>query len=74
MHAWFLEIVSSTNVGVLVCVLVCWCVDVCVCACVRACVRGCVCEILAIDKLNGRGLDNTVRHEHLPKKTKVTRY
>ena len=28
----------------------------------------------AIDKLNGHGLSNTVHHEHLPKKTKVTQY
>ena len=29
---------------------------------------------LAMDKLNGRGLNNTVHCEHLPKKTKVTQY
>ena len=29
---------------------------------------------LDVDKLNGHGLSNTARHEHLPKKTKVTQY
>ena len=28
----------------------------------------------AVDKLNGHGLSNTVCHEHVPKKTKVTLY
>ena len=30
--------------------------------------------ILAIDKMDGYGLINTIRHDYLPKKTKVTQY
>ena len=29
---------------------------------------------LAINKLNGCGLSNNARHEHLPKKIKITQY
>ena len=75
-RAWFLEIVSSVNVGV------------CVCVCppprplITSHVKGMrnnqirqfygrpfLYTTLAVDKLNGHGLSNTARRERLPKKT-----
>ena len=61
-YAWFLEIISSANIGIYVYVCMCMCMSLF------------LYMTPAIDKLNGCGLSNTAHSERLPKKTKVTQY
>ena len=80
MHIWFLEIVSSMNIGVYVCVCP---QEGLITSYVKVTCNNWISKFYgfsvslcdtAVDRLNGCGLRNTVHCKCMPKKTKVMRY